>query len=191
LKSKPILLFIIIIIYQLICLPQLAVVEAQYSPFNILQDPEGATIKVNTPITITVINNQQNLINSISLFYCSLEPDFQCHFPGLDLNEYTSGQFNVTFTPEYDIGTTMGYHLRINMDNGSVFDIPDNLNYPCSQPIQQAADEQFYFIVQIVSETETVSTTKSTTGIQGLYLILNLLLITAFTKKGIKKNQIR
>ncbi len=183
-QSKTKLILVAAIINFLLFIPQIEMVDSQNSPFTVLQDPEGSTLIVTTPLNLTIISNQQDLITSVVLLYCSLDPDFLCHFPLLDLEENAYGYFSTLFTPEYEIGTTMGYHLKITMENETIFDIPDSLNYPSSQPIQQATDDHFYFTVQIISESETLSKTESTTNIPGLlFEIINLTATSIIIRK--------
>ncbi|MFX0126281.1 MAG: hypothetical protein ACFFAE_21855, partial [Candidatus Hodarchaeota archaeon] len=134
---------------------------AQEAPFAIIQDPEGEIIPVHTYINITLINNQAEPIDTVNLYYCSLEPSFSCHFPCLQLQKNHRGHFSTVFVPEYTENTTMGYHLQVTMNNGSVYDIPDNQNYSSSLVIQQASDEKYYFTLQLVRSTEATTSTKS------------------------------
>ena len=135
-------------------------IYAQEAPFTIIQDPEGEILLVHTYINITIINNQAELIDAVNLYYCSLEPNFSCHFPSLQLQKNHGGHFSIVFVPEYAENTTMGYHLQVTMDNDSVYDIPDNQDYSSSLVIQQASDEKYYFTLRLVGSTEAITSAK-------------------------------
>ena len=140
---------------------QIVSTYAQEAPFAIIQDPEGGILLVHTYINITLINNQAEPIDAVNLYYCSLEPDFLCHFPCLQLQKNHRGHFSIVFAPEYTENTTMGYHLQVTMNNGSVYYIPDNQNYSSSLVVQQASDENYYFTLRLVGSTEATTSTKS------------------------------
>ena len=164
---------------------QIASIYAQEASFVIIQDPEGDILLVHTYINITLFNNQAEPIDTVNLYYCSLEPNFSCHFPCLQLQKNHWGHFSIVFVPEYTVNTTMGYHLQVTMDNGSVYDIPDNLNYSSSFVIQQASDEKYYFTLRLVGSTETTISTKSVGNrlIFSLEVLVLVLIAFFFSKK--------
>ena len=127
--------------------------------FTIIQDPSESKIVINNSINVTVISNQPETISSIILFYCSLEPIFICHFPNLEMVKNNQGNFFTVFTPEYDVNTIFGYHLRIHMENGSNFEFPNNLTNSSDFIIRQGSDNNYYFelllVDSLISENNT------------------------------------
>jgi len=118
---------------------------------TIIQDPPESIIVINSPINVTIINNQAETISSIYLFYCSLEPEFVCHFPSLQMEKNNQGNFFTVFTPEYEVDTIFGYHLEVNMENGSTYEIPNSLTYPSDSSIRQGSDDNYYFELRLVT----------------------------------------
>ena len=126
---------------------------------TIIQDPPESIIVINSPINITIINNQAEPISSIFLFYCSLEPEFVCHFPSLEMEKNNQGNFLTVFTPEYEADTIFGYHLEVNMENGSTYEIPNSLTYPSDSSIRQGSDDNYYFELCLVNSSTSENST--------------------------------
>ncbi len=127
--------------------------------FTIIQNPSDSLVSINKSINVTVINNQVETISSIFLFYCSLEPEFVCHFPSLEMEKNNQGHFSTVFTPEYEVNTTFGYHLQVNMENGSIYEILNSLTYPSDSNIQLGSDDNYYFELRLVNSLTSENNT--------------------------------
>lgn len=149
-------------------------------PFTIIQDPSETKILINASINITLINNQAETISSIFLYYCSLEPEFVCHFPSLEMEKNNQGHFFTVFTPEYEVNTILGYHLRINMENGSTVEIPNSFTHASDSSIRQGSDGNYYFGLLLVNSL----TSENNTPWLSIECILAL---TLYRKKFAKK----
>ncbi len=145
--------------------------------FTVIQDPDGSSLLINTPLNLTIINNLDIDISSVLLHYCSLEPTFICHFPSLQVNKSFNDLYNVYFTPEYGVGTVLGYNFEINLINGSTYNIPNSLSYSDTKTIREASDNLFYFLVNIVGEIPSVSTSEISSQVNGYSILIVLALI--------------
>ena len=152
--------------------------------FTILQSPSEDTLVVNHSLNVTVINNQLNNISSINLFYCSLEPEFVCHSLPIELVKNDQGNFFTVFMPEYEINTILGYHLKVNMANGSDFEVPNSLDYTSGCNIQQGPDSNYYFELTLIGGSSSENTTPwiSIEGI--LTIVLGLSIIKRIKTKS-------
>ncbi|MHA2238378.1 MAG: hypothetical protein ACXAB2_08440, partial [Candidatus Hodarchaeales archaeon] len=135
-------------------------------PFTVIQNPEETTLAISTPLNITLINNQLLGIDSVNLYSCSLEPNFVCYFPSLQLEEISLGFYNIIFTPNWTESTLIGYHLKIVLINSSVVDIPNESDNFGSENIQLAGDNLYYFTLQFMPSlvTSTSSVEPSSTS---------------------------
>jgi len=150
--------------------------------FTIIQDPYGPSLPVNTPLNLTILNLVQINVTSVTVHYCCLEPDFVCHFPGLNVDKNSQGYFSIAFTPEYEVGTILGYNFEITLENDSILNIPDALDYSDTKLIRKASDNFFYFSLNIIEFNPTTISSKTSTQVNGFstpliaYLILPLLI---------------
>jgi hypothetical protein len=152
------ILFVVFLSLSLFFLP-ITRSDLTEEAFTIIQEPSNSMLVINHSINVSVINNQAETISSISLFYCSLEPEFVCHFPSLQMEKNNQGHYSTVFTPDYEVNTIFGYHLEVNLENGSTYEIPDGLTYPSDYSIRQGSDDNYYFELQLV---DSLSVGKST-----------------------------
>ena len=176
-------LYGIIFLFLFVCQPSSALKASQ--PFTIIQDPDGTSLLVETPLNLTIRNNLEIAISSVLLHYCSLEPAFVCHFPSLQLERNVFGLFSIEFTPEYGVNTLLGYNFEIKMENGTLFNIPDRLDYSDVYSIRKASDDLFYFSMIIVDTSTPPITSITSNHVTGfsIQLILYLLLPLLIKKK--------
>jgi len=134
----------------------IGVYQIQTENYEIVQIPEGRNIASGSSINVTVLLSDITTIKSIQLVYCSLEPTFLCHFPPINLSLTAKGSFTAIFLPDYDVGTTFGYHLFLNYHNGSISKKPDGLEFSNNKiNIQQGEDNEYYFELMMVAKTPT------------------------------------
>ncbi len=151
--------------------------------FTILQNPDGIYLQVNSPLNLTIVNNLDIDINSVLLHYCSLEPNFVCHFPCLQVEQNNYSSYSVVFTPEYGIGSVLGYNFEITMENGSIFNIPDSLSYSDTKAIREASDNLFYFTLTIVEFYPSDIPSETSSVVAGFSILITPLLIFPFLIK--------
>ncbi|MHA1966910.1 MAG: hypothetical protein ACW964_03820 [Candidatus Hodarchaeales archaeon] len=131
-------------------------IDVHQGSFDIIQTPEGDEIEVGTSINLTIKYSGAITVDSVSLLYCSLEPEFYCHFPAIPLNETMQNSFMGVFIPEYEVGTVMGYHFSVTYDNGNTTELPDSSSFTNNRTnIRQAEDNQYYFELRIIKEYNT------------------------------------
>jgi hypothetical protein len=95
----------------------------------------------------------------VILYYCSLSPDFICHYPGLNLTRVSSGHYFTSFIPEYENGTTLGYHFEIEYEKSKQI-VPESEMFDNYSNIIKASDNQFYFSILLI-ETKRSSSNVS------------------------------
>jgi len=149
------------------------VCQIQTEKCEIVQIPEGREITSGSSINVTVLLSDITIIKSIQLVYCSLEPIFLCHFPPINLSLTAKGSFNAIFLPDYDVGTTFGYHLFLNYHNGSIIKKPDGLEFSNNKKnIQQAEDNEYYFELMMVARTPINTYKTSWSALHGIIILL-------------------
>lgn len=152
---------------------------------NIIQIPEGVEIEVGSTINLTIEFKDKSVVESVYLLYCSIEPEFYCHFPVILLNETLFNSFTVVFIPEYEIGTIMGYHFSLNYKNGTTNEIPNNVSFlKNGTNIRQAEDNQYYFELRIVKGFAHTNNQTSWFNISAVFFIV----LVIFWKQSRKKN---
>ncbi|PWI47197.1 hypothetical protein CEE45_12915 [Candidatus Heimdallarchaeota archaeon B3_Heim] len=176
-------LYGMLFLFLFVCQPSSALKASQ--PFTIIQDPDGTSLLVETPLNLTIRNNLEIAISSVLLHYCSLEPVFICHFPSLQLERNVFGFFSIEFIPEYEAETILGFNFEIKLENGTLFNIPDCLDYSDVHSIRKASDDLFYFSINIVDTSTPPTTSITSNQVSGFHnqLILFLLLPLIVKKK--------
>ncbi len=120
------------------------------------QSPSGNKILCGSEITLTITYSEEEPLSAISLFYCSLEPEFLCHFPSLSFNQSDKELYSVKFTPEYESGTLLGYHIVVSYENDTNQYIPGEMAYTNNYTnIVEGPDSKYYFTVLIVDQIDT------------------------------------
>lgn len=173
-------LFLCILILDL----SIGVCQIQIENCEIVQIPEGREITSGSNINVTILLSDITLIKSIQLVYCSLEPTFLCHFPPINLSLTAKGSFTAIFLPDYDVGTTFGYHLFLNYHNGSISKKPDGLEFSNNKiNIQQGEDNEYYFELMMVAKTPTNTYETSWFAFHGIIILF----IPFFIRKKAEK----
>ncbi len=153
---------------------------------SIVQSPSNQEIAPNTRINISITFTSYSEIALVVLFYCSLSPEFICHYPGLNMtrkisNDQSSAQYFTNFTPGYENGTTMGYHFVIENENSSKQIIPENESYDNYSNIVKASDNQFYFAISLIETQKRSSSNVS--FFPFWFIIIELIFLIALYKE--------
>lgn len=154
-----------------------------------MQSPSSYEIPPNTQINITLVFTNDSEITSVLLYYCSLSPEFICHYPGLNMTRkssigHSNSHYWSSFIPEYENGTTMGYHFIIEYENLSQQIIPENETFNNYTNIIKASDNQFYFSILLIDmQSESSSDVPS---ISLWILIVELVFIITIYRKLVK-----
>ena len=178
------LVFVFLLILRVLFLSHPSVALNDSQPFTVLQNPDGSSIPVDTPINLTLLNNLGVGINSVVLHYCCLEPEFVCHFPGIIVEKNPFDSYSVVFTPEYGINSVLGYNFEITVENDTIFHIPNSLNYSDTHPIRKASDNLYYFSLDIVKSNQSIPGSTASSQATGVsILIVFSLLVPVIAKK--------
>ncbi len=148
----------------------------QQESVDIIQIPKGAEINVGSSINLTLEFHDTSIVDSVYLLYCSIEPEFYCHFPAIPLNDTNHNSFMGVFIPEYEIGTVMGYHFSVHYNNGTSIELPNISSFLNNKTnIRQAEDNMYYFVLRIIEEYNTNN--YETSWFNFFYLFSSVLLI--------------
>ena len=134
-------------------------------------------------MTVTVLFSDTSNIYSVQLLICTLTPEFLCESP-VDMIEIDTGIYRGIFQIEYEVGTTVGYHIKIVYDNGTspitIPETPDFLDMDIVEPLT----DFFYFDAGTVQEK---SDEAGCCGVLGTILAIGTTSLIARKKKSVKK----
>ena len=154
LKTKWITLFAVMLLATVffISTPQnangeLAILSVSHTP---------TTVSKDTVVTVEITFNDDTNVSGIQIQYCSLEPEFLCHFPKIAMTSETANTWNGSFTV-IEEGGTIGYALYILLLNGTTIHAPDSIDYLSHTNVAEPNTGNFYFTIDLTEITPTNS----------------------------------
>lgn len=115
-----------------------------HEPENVLQ---------NTIVTVQITFLDDSEVNHINIQYCSLEPDFTCHFPKTPMTQQESNNWTGNFTVVEASGI-IGYELIITLNNETEIKAPNSIDYLGYDNIAEPETGVFYFTIELSDPTQ-------------------------------------
>ncbi|MHA1556516.1 MAG: hypothetical protein ACTSPM_06220 [Candidatus Heimdallarchaeota archaeon] len=146
---------------------ELAVVSVSHSPTEISKDTE---------VTVEITFNDDTNVSGVGIQYCSLVPEFVCHFPRIVMTSEAENIWNGNFTVIEESGV-IGYEIVITLTNTSTLVAPDSIDYLGYDNIIEPLTGYFYFSINITEGTPTNSAPLSF-GLGELTITFSVIIFT-------------
>lgn len=146
--------FILAMITLSATIAPIEVVSANLSIVSITHQP--TSVEQNSEVTIEISFNDDTNVSDIKIQYCSLQPEFACHIPKIDMIDQGSNVWSGTFTITEESGT-IGYELYISLLNGTTIIAPNSIDYLGYDNIIEQSLGIFYFSIILLEPTNSAS----------------------------------
>jgi len=146
--------FILAIITLSLIITPIKMVSANFSIVTITHQP--TSVEQNSEVTIEITFNDDVNVSNIKIQYCSLQPEFACHIPKIDMIDQGSNVWLGTFIITEESGT-IGYELYISLLNGTTIIAPDSIDYLGYDNIIEQSPDVFYFSIVLLEPTNSAS----------------------------------
>jgi hypothetical protein len=112
---------------------------------------QPTTVSQGTNVTITIVFTDDENVTGVRILYCSLEPEYQCHIPQIDMINPTTNNWIGSFVV-LEEGGIIGYQLHID-HTGGTFIAPNSSNYLGHDNIAEPYADSFYFTIELSTPT--------------------------------------
>lgn len=158
---------IIVTIFILVMLTPGKVTSTEPNILTVVHQP--ITVSYDTNITITVAFTDDENVTSVRILYCSIEPEYQCHIPQIDMTRTTANTWIGSFIVLEETGT-IGYQIHIDFTGGSII-APNSSDYLDYDNIIETHTDIFYFSIVLATITETAPLNIGVPGIIVAYTV--------------------
>ena len=150
---------------------------------SVSHQPLIITYQTNVTITVTFQNDVN--VTGIQIQYCSLEPNYLCHFPKIPMVRQISNVWIGFFVVLEEEGI-IGYELFIQHLNGTII-APNSIDYLGYENIIEPSSGVFYFTINL-----SISSTQNTTMNHCMFCLISafttFIVLKAFKNTLRKKN---
>ncbi len=151
-----------------------------YGITSIQQSPSAPVHGEN--LTVTVVFYDTTNISYVQLLICTLTPNFLCESP-ITMVEQETGTYAGIFLIEYEIGTTIGYHIKINYDNDTAITVPERSAFLDMDVIEPLTDFYYFDAGTVQAKTDSVGCC----GILGTVLAISSTSLIVKRKKKLNR----
>ena len=169
---------LIIIVFSILFMGEQVRAETDYGITSIELDPSPLVIGEN--FTVTVVFYDTTNISQVKLLICTLTPKFLCEPQPTLMIEVNTGTYEGIFLVDYDVGTTVGYHIIIVYENFTSVIIPETPAFLDMDIVEPLAGYYFFNAGAVQQPTDE-------TGCCGIIiLILAISSVSLISKKNKK-----
>ncbi|MCE7743144.1 MAG: hypothetical protein GOP50_11905 [Candidatus Heimdallarchaeota archaeon] len=151
----------------------LGITSIEHSPSTLIQGEN---------LTVTVVFYDTTNISQVKLLLCTITPEFLCEPQPILMVEMEAGTYEGKFLVDYDIGTTVGYHIKIVYENFTSVIIPETPTFLDMDIIEPITGFYFFDAGAVQQRTDSAGCC----GIIGTVLAIGSTSLIAKQKKKLK-----
>ncbi|MHA1200463.1 MAG: hypothetical protein ACTSQF_14165 [Candidatus Heimdallarchaeaceae archaeon] len=152
---------------------ELGITSIEHSPSSLIQGEN---------LTVTVYFYNTTDISQVKLLICTITPEFLCEPQPIPMVEMETGTYEGKFLVEYDVGTTVGYHIIIVYENFTSVIIPERSALLDMEIIEPLTGFYFFDAGAVQERTDSAGCC----GIVGTILAIGSTSLIAKQKKKLK-----